>query len=144
MEIPGLNIMSDENWEKQMKKLTERPAKKTRKKTPDEDKDKDYKTNHETHGRPMPVIQRGNGRLAPRTTRALMATAIDRGLEVGCSCRIERRSIEKDGNWGLREVENGIYQHYFIVKIGNHRECFSYNEMFGDDYNKVKVRRKSK
>lgn len=144
MEIPGLNLMSDEEWEKRFMSLTSKPERKARVRKPRENKATESEP--EFQAKPIPVIQRGSGKLVPRTERAMMATAIDRGLEVGCTCRIERRAIAKDGSWILREVEKGtivgVYASYFIVQIGNHRECFRWNEFWGDEHCKVKVRLK--
>jgi len=156
MEILGLNMLSDDEFVKLIKSLDGSERKEQRKKTKEFAKQKKSPEPKvgcsgsdvlEFGGRPIPMIGRNNGQAQMRTARALKDAAVERGLEVGCTCRIERRSIAKDGSWILREVEKGtvvgVYASYFIVQIGNHRECFRYNEFFGDEHNKVKVRFKT-
>ncbi|MBR4934483.1 MAG: hypothetical protein IKZ01_01280 [Anaerotignum sp.] len=143
MNIPGLDMMSDEEFGKLLRDLSgeKEPVQKKEKKT-DEEQD-NYKVGYVTN-RPIPCVQRKSGRMQKRTEKALMQVAIERGLHVGTKARIERRSIAKDGSWVLREVEEGtvigICDHFFLVEIGSHRECFSWNEWAGDDYVKVRFR----
>lgn len=150
-------MMDDRNWEKRLNGLkggnaVEKSRENFRKKT-------EYRTKKEAekqHSDPeennmfrnsvgLPMVTQKDGKCMARTEQALKKIAQEKGLEIGRRVRIERRSKDKERKYILRETEDGvvigIYEHYFLVQIGNHKECFSYNELFGDEATKVRMRK---
>ena len=147
-------MMDDQKWEKMLDGFKGGNAVKKSRKNAEykaklearnqrADDPEDNNTIRNTGGLPM-VIQK-DGACIARTERALKKIAQEKGLEIGRRVRIDRRAKDKECKYVLRKTEegvvSGIYEHYFQVQIGNHKECFSYNELFGDEATKVRMRK---
>lgn len=77
-----------------------------------------------------------------RTSEWLRQEVIANGLRVGRKVRIEYR--ERLGNDGVRKFwrsgkVTGIYRYIFACKIGEITECFRYNELLGNETERVKL-----
>lgn len=64
-------------------------------------------------------------------------------LEAGKKVKIEHRATTQTGKRVLRSRRTGmvlaLYPYIFTVQIGNQKESFRYNELFGNEEVKVRL-----
>ena len=86
---------------------------------------------------PMP------GCFGRRTPEWLRQKAIASGLRVGRKVRVERYEKDAEGKTMLRRWKSGrvtgIYRYIFACEIGGRKECFRYNQLLGEEKERVKL-----